>query len=101
MTTSSKPTGLFVAPTAQDAGITNSIWTVSSLVGMIWGKQIVWEGVVESFALSGNPKAKGSYARSFQEYEESQYVMALEIPPVEIAHNGGQSGDCGGGEEEK
>jgi hypothetical protein len=45
--------------------------------------QVVWEGVVESFALNGHPKAKRCYAWSFQDNCETQYVTALEIPPVE------------------
>jgi hypothetical protein len=45
--------------------------------------QTVWEGVVESFALTGHPKAKRCYAWSFQDKGETQYVTALEIPPVE------------------
>jgi hypothetical protein len=46
-------------------------------------KQTVWEGVVESFALTGHPKAKRCYAWSFQDKGETRYVTALEIPPVE------------------
>jgi hypothetical protein len=46
--------------------------------------QRVWEGVVESFALSGHPKTKRCYAWSFMEKGEPQYVTALEIPPVEL-----------------
>jgi hypothetical protein len=45
--------------------------------------QKVWEGVVESFALIGHPKAKRCYAWSYQDKGETQYVTALEIPPVE------------------
>jgi hypothetical protein len=45
--------------------------------------QVVWEGVVESFALAGHPKAKRCYAWSFLDSGETQYVTALEIPPVE------------------
>jgi hypothetical protein len=45
--------------------------------------QTVWEGVVESFALTGHPKAKRCYAWSFKKDGETQYVTALEIPPVE------------------
>jgi len=40
-------------------------------------------GVVESFALTGHPKAKRCYAWSYQDKGETQYVTALEIPPVE------------------
>ena len=46
-------------------------------------KQTVWEGVVETFALAGHPRAKRCYAWSFQAKGETQYVTALEIPPVE------------------
>jgi len=42
----------------------------------------VWEGVVESFALSGHPKAKRCYAWSYQDKGGTQYVNVLEIPPV-------------------
>ena len=44
--------------------------------------QTVWEGVVESFALTGHPKAKRCYAWSYQDKGETQYVNVLEIPPV-------------------
>ena len=42
----------------------------------------VWEGVVESFALTGHTKAKRCYAWSYQDNGETQYVNVLEIPPV-------------------
>lgn len=42
----------------------------------------VWEGVVESFALTGHPKAKRCYAWSYQDKGETQYVNVLEISPV-------------------
>jgi hypothetical protein len=45
--------------------------------------QKVWEGVVETFALTGHPRAKRCYAWSYQDKGETQYVTALEIPPVE------------------
>src|SRR5258707_8033561 len=45
--------------------------------------QKVWEGVVESFALIGHSKAKRCYGWSYQDNGETQYVTALEIPPVE------------------
>jgi hypothetical protein len=49
----------------------------------MFGQQTVWEGVVESFALIGHPKAKRCYAWSFQDGKEPRYVTVLEIPPVE------------------
>jgi hypothetical protein len=45
--------------------------------------QKVWEGVVESFALTGHPKAKRCYAWSYQDKGETQYAITLEVPPVE------------------
>ena len=45
--------------------------------------QTVWEGVVESFALSGHARAKRCYAWSYQRDGQTQYVTALEMPPVE------------------
>ena len=45
--------------------------------------QTVWEGVVESFALTRYPKAKRCYAWSFQDEGETQYAITLKIPPVE------------------
>jgi hypothetical protein len=55
----------------------------SAMVVERFKKQIVWEGVVESFALTGHPKAKRCYAWSYQDNGETQYVNVLEIPPVE------------------
>jgi hypothetical protein len=45
--------------------------------------QVVWEGVVEVFALTGHPKSKKAYGWSFQEGEETRYTAVLEIPPVD------------------
>jgi len=45
--------------------------------------QTVWEGVVESFALIGHPRAKRCYAWSYQRDGQTQYVTALAMPPVE------------------
>ena len=49
----------------------------------MFGGKTVWEGVVESFAITGHPKAKRCYAWSFLEGSEPRYIMALEIPPVD------------------
>ncbi|MGA2279690.1 MAG: hypothetical protein ABSG80_05245 [Verrucomicrobiota bacterium] len=54
----------------------------SSVVVERFKKETVWEGVVESFALTGHPKAKRCYAWSYQDKGETQYVNVLEIPPV-------------------
>jgi hypothetical protein len=54
----------------------------SSVVVERFKKQTVWEGVVESFALTGHTKAKRCYAWSYQDNGETQYVNVLEIPPV-------------------
>ena len=47
-----------------------------------FGNITVWEGVVESFALTGHPKAKRCYAWSYQDKGETEYVNVLEIPLV-------------------
>jgi hypothetical protein len=49
----------------------------------MFGDKTVWEGVVESFVITGHPKAKRCYAWGFLEGEEPRYVTALEIPPVD------------------
>ena len=48
----------------------------------IFGKETVWEGVVEVFDITGHPKAKRCYAWSYLEGAETQFVTVLEIPPV-------------------
>ena len=45
--------------------------------------QVVWEGVVEVFTLTGHPKATRAYGWSFKEGEETRYTAVLELPPVE------------------
>lgn len=44
--------------------------------------EVVWEGVVEVFELTGHPKAKCCYAWSYEEGKETQYTTVLELPPV-------------------
>jgi hypothetical protein len=48
----------------------------------MFGTKTVWEGVVESYALTGHAKAEHCYAWSYQDKGETQYVTVLEIPPV-------------------
>jgi hypothetical protein len=55
----------------------------SAPVVEMFGKQTAWEGIVESFALTGHPKAKRCYAWSFLENGQPQYTTVLEIPPVD------------------
>jgi hypothetical protein len=49
----------------------------------MFGKQTVWQGVVESFALASHPKAKRCYAWSFDDNGETRYIGVLELPPVD------------------
>ena len=60
----------------------NAIHERSVPVVEMFGKKTVWQGVVESFALAGHPKANRCYAWSYQDKSETQYVNVLEIPPV-------------------
>jgi hypothetical protein len=49
----------------------------------MFGTQTAWEGVVESFALTGHPKAKRCYAWSFDDDGGNpRYIAVLEMPPV-------------------
>ena len=49
----------------------------------MFGSQVAWEGVVDVFNITGNPKAKRCYAWSYQGDKDEQYVTVLEIPPVD------------------
>ena len=42
----------------------------------------VWEGVVETFVITGHHMAKRCYAWSNEVGEETRYTVVLEIPPV-------------------
>jgi len=52
----------------------------------MFGKQIVWDGVVEVFNLIGHPKAKRAYGWGYQDGGETRFVAVLEIPPVDSAN---------------
>jgi len=45
--------------------------------------EVAWDGIVETFGIEGNPKAKRCYAWSFLQDGEAQYTTVLEIPPVD------------------
>lgn len=53
--------------------------------------QVVWEGVVEVFALSGHPKAKRCYAWGYTDAKGMQFVVILELPPVTSARTAVQA----------
>lgn len=55
----------------------------SVLVKKMFGTQTAWEGVVESFAPAGHPKAKRCYAWGFEDAGETRDIGVLELPPVE------------------
>jgi hypothetical protein len=48
----------------------------------MFGDALVWEGVVESFSISGHPKAYVCYAWSFKDGPETRYVTVLDFPPI-------------------
>jgi len=53
----------------------------------MYGKDEIWEGVVEMFALIGHPKAKRCYAWSFADDDaEPRHIAVLEKPPVYSPH---------------
>jgi hypothetical protein len=57
----------------------------SAVILETFRNEMVWEGVVESFSLTGHPKANRCYAWSYQDKGEIRYVNVLEIPPVKSA----------------
>ena len=53
----------------------------------MFGKDEIWEGVVEMFALTGHPNARRCYAWNFSDHDaEPHYVAVLELPPVFSPH---------------
>ncbi len=44
--------------------------------------QKVFDGNVETFALSGHPAASEAFAWAFQGVSEPQYVAVLNVPPI-------------------
>ena len=55
----------------------------SSPVIELFRGEVAWDGVVETFEIEGNPKAKRCYAWSFSENGDPKYTTVLEIPPVD------------------
>lgn len=45
--------------------------------------EVAWDGVVETFEITGHPMAKRCYAWSYVENGEPQYVTVLKMPPVD------------------
>jgi hypothetical protein len=48
-----------------------------------FSSEVVWEGVIEVFNITGNSKAKRCYAWSYLLGPETQFITVLEIPPVD------------------
>lgn len=57
-------------------------------------ESIAWNGLVEIFDLEGHPKAKRCYAWSYPGTNDTQYVIVLEIPPVDSAESAARVGHC-------
>jgi hypothetical protein len=57
----------------------------SEVVIELFRGEIAWDGVVETFALTGHAKATYCHAWSYEENGETQYVTILELPPVDSA----------------
>ena len=59
----------------------------SEAVVELFRGEMAWDGVVETFNLSGHPKAKWCHTWSYEENGETQYVTVLELPPVDSAES--------------
>ena len=55
----------------------------SEVVIELFRGEVAWDGVVETFDLTGHPWAKRCYAWSYEDKGETQYVTVLELPPVD------------------
>ena len=44
--------------------------------------EVMWQGMVEAFALTGHPRAKKAYGWRLTGDGEPRYTAVLEIPPV-------------------
>jgi hypothetical protein len=54
----------------------------SNVVIELFQGEIAWDGVVETFELTGHPKANRCYAWSYFQNGEPQYLTVLELPPL-------------------
>ena len=57
----------------------------SEAVVELYRSEVAWDGVVETFNLTGHPKAKRCHAWSYEDKGETQYVTVLKLPPVDSA----------------
>ena len=55
----------------------------TSLVVEFYEGRKVFEGNVETFTLSGHPKASEAYAWAFHNGVEPQYIAVLKLPPIQ------------------
>lgn len=46
-------------------------------------EQVMWQGMVEVFAISAHPRAKKAYGWRFEDNGVERCTAVLEIPPVE------------------
>jgi hypothetical protein len=46
---------------------------------------VIWDGIVETFDLALNPRAKRCYAWCYEDNGETQYVTILGVPRVDSA----------------
>ena len=70
----------------QTAHRVRAFWVSSTPIREMMGDKVVWEGVVEEFAIDGHPQnAPICYAWSYQDGNETQFVTVLRLPPVKSA----------------
>ncbi len=53
------------------------------VVRKVAGRRILWEGMVEEFALTGHATAQRCYAWHYQEHGRRQSFSLLKMPPVD------------------
>ncbi len=57
----------------------------SEMVVELFRGEVAWDGIVETFDLTGHSKAKRCHAWSYEDKGETQFVTVLELPPVDSA----------------
>lgn len=60
-----------------------AVHLASEVVIELFRGEVAWDGVVETFDLTGHPKAKRCHAWSYEDKGETQFVTVLELPPVD------------------
>ncbi|MFN2621705.1 MAG: hypothetical protein ABR611_02570 [Chthoniobacterales bacterium] len=57
--------------------------TSSTPILEVWGGEVVWDGVVETFELEGHVNARCCYAFPFVQNDQPEVKTVLGLPPID------------------